>query len=134
MGYEARDGRFIGQIGMSMAVEALLRAGFYVSIPIVDDGYDLLAADGRRYWRIQVKATAARGTNGRRCRIQRGSSKKTAYDPQHVDAFILVHVRTRCIVCVPVSETEGYSWYAFSVAKRKWSGVESLRRIKPLKQ
>lgn len=129
----AHDGRFIGEIGISMAVEALLRSGFYVAVPIIDDGYDLIAVDGRRYWRIQVKATAARGQNSGRCRIKRGGDKLKDYCPLHVDAFILVQVRTGRLLCVPVSEAAGRSWFPFGAPGGKWDGVEPLRRIRPVK-
>ena len=63
------DGRYISEIGVSVAVERLLRDGYQVALPIIDDGYDLLAFCGRRYWRIQVKATACDTKNRYRIRI-----------------------------------------------------------------
>jgi hypothetical protein len=123
------DERFVSQIGVAMAVERLLRAGFHVAVPIVDDGYDLLACDVRRCWRIQVKASSSRGRNRSRIRIGRGQSKREAYDPRHVDAFVLVNTRTSAVMCVPVSETHGRKWFSW-LAADKWSDMGVLRRIK----
>lgn len=122
------DERFISEIGVAMAVERLLRAGFHVAVPIVDDGYDLLAFDVRRYWRIQVKASSSRGKNQSRIRIQRGSDKQHVYDPRHVDAFVLVNTRTNVVMCVPVSETNGRRWVSWRAAD-KWSDMGVLRSI-----
>lgn len=109
---EVNDGRFVAEIGVSMAVERLLRAGYHVARPVVDDGYDLVAFLGRRHWRIQVKATATRGRNRSRIRIRRGSKKATPYSPKHVDAFVLVHTGTGAVLCVPVAHAKG-SWFPF---------------------
>lgn len=114
-----------------MAVEQLLRAGFHVAVPIVDDGYDLLAFDNRLCWRIQVKASASRGRNRSRIRIGRGIAKRNTYDPRHVDAFILVNIRTRAIMCIPVPETRGRTWACWS-AVDKWGDVGVLRSIRCL--
>lgn len=125
----ALSGNVIAEIGVAVAVERLLRAGFHVAVPIVDDGYDLLAFAGRRHWRIQVKASASRASNKRRIRIGRGSSKVARYSPRHVDAFIAVNIRTNVVMCVPVSETAGRVWLNWSESSR-WSDMGVLRRIK----
>lgn len=111
-----------------MAVEQLLRAGFHVAVPIVDDGYDLLAFDSRRCWRIQVKASASKGRNRSRIRIRRGCGKRSSYDPRHVDAFILVNVRTTAVLCIPVASTAGRSAICWSSADQ-WSDMGVLRSI-----
>lgn len=107
-------GQIVAEIGVAIAVEGLLRAGFLVAVPIVDDGYDLLAFSGRRCWRIQVKATGARNKNKGRVRIRRGQNKRSSYCPVHVDAFVAVQVETRVCVCVPVSECRTSHWISFS--------------------
>jgi hypothetical protein len=126
------DERFISQIGVAMAVERLLRAGFYVAVPIVDDGYDLLACDARRCWRIQVKASSSRGRNKSRIRIGRGSAKSQRYDPRHVDAFVLCNIRTGVVLCVPVAATNGGRWMSWHAAD-KWSDMAVLRSIPRMK-
>lgn len=123
------NGNVICEIGVAMAVERLLRNGYSVAIPIVDDGYDLLAFDGRRHWRIQVKATAACGQNRSRIRIGRGRKKTAFYCPKHVDAFIAVNIRTQIVMCVPVAKAVGRSWLNFS-AHHLWSDFGVLRQLK----
>lgn len=126
----ALDSRVIGEIGVAIAVERLLRAGYHVAIPIVDDGYDLLAFDRRRYWRIQVKASASSSPRERnRIRIQRGRRRSTDYHPSEVDAFLAVNIRTGVVLCVPVSATKGRRHLNWSAAA-KWSDMGALRRIK----
>ena len=125
----ALGGKVIGEIGVAMAVERLLRGGFHVAVPIVDDGYDLLAFSERRYWRIQVKASASRSANRSRIRIRRGAGRKKPYSPNDIDAFIAVNVRTSVVMCVPVANVAGRAWLNWSQAD-KWSDVGVLRRIK----
>lgn len=112
MSKEAGDGRFVAEIGMAMAVERLLRAGYHVARPVVDDGYDLIAYVGRRHWRIQVKATGSVRSNGCRIRVRRGNRRATPYSPKHVDAFVLVQTTTRTVLCIPVAHVRG-SWARF---------------------
>jgi hypothetical protein len=128
---ENAHGKVISEIGVAMAVERLLRAGFLVAVPIVDDGYDLLAFDSRRYWRIQVKASASTGKWSRtRIRISCGKKKNVRYCPKHVDAFIAVNITTHVVMCVPVSATNGRSRLNWSEADR-WQDMGVLRTIKP---
>jgi hypothetical protein len=126
----ALDGKVISEIGVSMAVERLLRAGFRVAIPIVDEGFDLLAFSGHRYWRIQVKSSASRvgGANSSRVRIRRGR-RRYQYSPKDIDAFIAVNTRTGAVMCVPVRDAAGRAWINWSQAD-KWTDMGVLRRIK----
>jgi len=126
---EASDGRVVGEIGVAMAVEHLLRAGFSVAVPLVDDGYDLLAFHERRYWRLQVKASASAGDNHRRIRITRGKGKVLRYCHTHVDAFLCVNTRTRDIMCIPVESVADRTWVSWSDAPR-WRDLGVLHRIK----
>jgi hypothetical protein len=97
-------------------------------MPIIDDGYDLIAFSGRRAWRIQVKATSSDGANRSRISVRRGRKKQTRYTAKEVDAFILVHTGTRTVLCVPVSEARG-PYVCFSTAKR-YSDFGILRTLK----
>jgi hypothetical protein len=126
---EAPDGRVICEIGIAMAVERLLREGFAVAIPLVDDGYDLLAFQERLYWRLQVKASGSQGKNRSRIRIRHGKRKTTHYCGKHVDAFILVNTNTRVIACVPVAVASGRAWFNWSDADRH-SDFGVLRRLR----
>lgn len=122
-------GHVIGEIGVAMAVERLLRAGYLVAIPIVDDGYDLLAFDDRRCWRLQVKATASDKSDRSRIRITRGIRRASRYEAGRVDAFILVNVRTNVVACIPVAATKGRRWFLWGHA-HKWADMGILRRIR----
>lgn len=126
---EAIDGRVTCEIGIAMAVERLLRDGFAVAVPLVDDGYDLLAFDQRRCWRLQVKASASRGTNRYRIAIGRGKNRTLRYSPRHVDAIVCVNVRTREMLCVPVSRVRGRSYLRWAEC-RKWGDFRVLHGIK----
>jgi hypothetical protein len=129
----ALDGRYICEIGMSMAVERLLRSGFQVALPIVDDGYDILALDGRRCWRLQVKATArTEGKNKSRVRITRGGRKQLRYDASQVDAFVVANIATGLLLCVPFAKAGSRSWINLSVGE-KYADFRILRTIKPHK-
>lgn len=129
MGYGSA---YVSQIGHACAVEALLREGFNVATPVVDMGYDLLAIDPTgRCWRIQVKAATARaGTrSNRRIHLTRGWRRNKEYDASHIDAFLLVNLRTRDVLCLPVREAEGRRYIAWDRAASH-GGVTALRRLK----
>jgi hypothetical protein len=127
---ESRDGRVICEIGIAVAVERLLRAGYDVAVPLVDYGYDLLAFSDRRHWRIQVKASSALSVgNGNRIRLRRGKDGKGTYCPTEVDAFILVNVTSGAVACIPVAATKGRKWLGWRAAE-KWSDISVLRKIK----
>lgn len=127
---DSAHGKVISEIGVAMAVERLLRAGFRVAVPIVDEGYDLLAFESRRYWRIQVKASQSKGKWSRtRIRISCGRNRKARYCPTQVDAFIVVHTEKRIVMCVPVSATNGRRNLNWSEADR-WGDMGVLRTIK----
>jgi hypothetical protein len=122
------EGNVVAEIGVAIAVEHLLRAGFLVAVPIVDDGYDLLAFSGRRCWRLQVKATSMESGRSPRVCVRRGARKRIEYSARHVDAFIGVHVTRRLVVCVPVASCRGKSW--IYLRKHAHGDFSSLQRIK----
>lgn len=118
---------------MSMAVEQLLRSGFQVALPIIDEGYDILALDGRKCWRIQVKATArTAGKNCSRVRIMRGHNKQLRYEASQVDAFVIANITSGVLMCVPFSKAAGRSWINLS-AGDKYADFSILRTVKPSK-
>lgn len=125
------DGARVCEIGMAMAVEHLLRSGFAVAIPIVDEGYDLLVSLGRRHWRVQVKSTSSDGPNGYRVRLSRGSGRRSKYKHDGtVDAFIAVHVDRDAIVCMSSKEAAGRNWLSFTDDRRRThGGVSHLRDV-----
>jgi hypothetical protein len=133
MGKGLSDGRYICEIGMSLAVAQLLRSGYQVALPIIDDGYDILALDGRRCWRIQVKATArTSGKNRSRVRISRGGRKQLRYDATQVDAFVITNISTGLLLCVPFAKAAGRSWINLAIGEQ-YADFNLLRRVKPNK-
>lgn len=118
---------------MSMAVERLLRSGFQVALPIIDEGYDILALDGRNCWRLQVKATArTTGKNCSRVRIMRGHNKQLRYEASQVDAFVIANITSGVLMCVPFSKAAGRSWINLS-AGAEYADFGILRTVKPSK-
>lgn len=113
-----------------MAVERLLRAGFFVAVPIVDAGYDLLAFDSDRFWRLQVKASASRRSAKccSRIRITRGRKRRMRYSSDDVHAIVACNLRTNQVLCVPVAATGGRRWLNWSESSR-WSDFGILRSI-----
>lgn len=133
MGEGTLDGKVIGEIGVAMAVEHLLRAGFSVAIPVVDEGYDLLAFCGRRCWRIQVKATNVSTDKGDRVRLSKGRNKRLRYTSSEVDAIVAVHVGKRSAICVPFRQCRHRSWMYFQSHSR-FTDFGILRSITPNKR
>ncbi len=126
------EGKVIAEIGVALAVERLLRAGFGVAVPIVDDGYDLLAFSGRRYWRIQVKASECRSkrhASGIRITQSGKYGHRRRYSRREVDAFVAVNTQTKVVMCVPVADANGRPWLSWRDASR-WSDMGVLHRIK----
>lgn len=131
MRHGALPSNVVAEIGIAMAVDRLLRSGFSVAIPIVDEGYDLLASEGRTTWRIQVKATGLREGGGRRVRAYRGHWHDTAYCPSLVDAFVALHVTDHLALCIPTRAVTG-RWIYFR-KYRSYTDFGVLRSIKPHK-
>ena len=126
-----RDSSIVAEIGISLAVEGLLRAGFRVAVPIVDEGHDLIAYKQSRYWRIQVKATDNRNPrNGCRVPIRRGKNRRSHYGYDTVDAFIAVHIGTGQLLCVPFERAVGWSALYFR-SHGKYSGFSALHGLRP---
>lgn len=113
-----------------MAVERLLRAGFNVAMPIIDEGYDILATHGRKVWRLQVKATGCESKHGRRVCIVRGKTHRELYDNTQVDAFIAVHTSRGYAMCVPFEDRRNRRWINFSERDR-YSDFSLLHKVKP---
>lgn len=125
-----RNARVVEELGLSIAVERLLRAGFGVAMPIIDEGYDLLATHGRKAWRIQVKATGSTRRSGGHVSIRRGLSKTRLYGSRDVDAFIAVHVVRGYAMCVPRAHKTGRCSISFSERDR-YGDFSILHKVKP---
>jgi hypothetical protein len=104
----------VGQVGLLMVAQALLRCGFQVAVPVVDTGYDLLALKKGRVWRLQVKSTARKSGGGGRVRARRGARNHLSYTAEHCDAIVAVHVAKGLIKCMTLKQLNGRTWMNFS--------------------
>lgn len=91
------NGATVSAIGVAMAQQKLIAAGFGVAVPLVQEPWDLLVYRRRRVWRVEVKSTSSK----RSVDCRRGHDKRLRYSPQHVDAVVGVHVVTGQMVWVP---------------------------------
>jgi len=120
----------IGEIGVAIAVQRLLLAGYSVAVPLVDHGYDLLAYVERgRSWRIQVKAT---GGPRNRVHVRCGFRSRKRYTPDDIDAVVAVHVLRGDALCVPVTGIAGRSTIGFGTSAQ-FTDFGILRRAKRLR-
>lgn len=102
-----------------------------MSIPVVDDGHDLVAYKRSTYWRLQVKATDnCASASGGRVDIRRGKKRKQKYFADTVDAFVAVHIGTGQVLCVPVAHVAGMSCLHFS-SHSQYAGFRALDRVRP---
>lgn len=95
-----------GEISEGLVIAHLLRLGYSVSIPFGNNQrYDLIADDGARLWRVQVKT--ARLHQG--CLVFSVASvngftyKKTPYHGQ-IDVFLVYSPDTDKVYSMPISE------------------------------
>ena len=107
------DHRAVGQIGLLMAAQELMKAGYQVSLPMVDVGYDLIAMKDGRTWRIQVKATARCGARSNRVRAKHGRTNSLSYTSEHCDAIVAVHVLKNLVACMTLGTLNGRRWISF---------------------
>ena len=126
-----------GKIGELLSAVELLKHGFNVSWPVLDDGYDLIADDGASaILRLQVK-TAKPNVGGTYCVLfAKGRLKKRLYDKSDIDAFIvaLQYPAAMAFYVIPVGEVtamKGIFWpprqHPRHPAKWKTSKYEKFR-------
>jgi len=96
-----------GKIGELLSAVELLKHGFNVSWPIVDDGYDLIADDGvNAVMRLQVKTARPNKGGTYHVLFAKGRLKKRLYDSSDCDAFIvaLQYSSGMAFYVIPVKE------------------------------
>lgn len=104
------NGATVSAIGVAIAQQQLVAAGFGVAVPLVREPWDLLVYRRRRVWRVEVKATATH----RRVDCRRGHDKRLRYCPQRVDAVVGVNVVSGTTVWVPTRWLNGRRSLSFS--------------------
>lgn len=105
-----RHPKFLRGAGNSIATSWFMRRGYAVSVPTEDRPYDLIVeADGTLY-RVQVKTTTARQTNGViYCRVNRQPSRdghRITYERSDVDFFFIIDIEDNFYI-VPISDVAG---------------------------
>jgi len=103
----------IGQVGVYLTVAALLRNGYEVAEPLLDSGHDLVAYEGRRFWRVQVQSH-----NGKRkqdiVRLQRRAHNRGRYCPETADAIAVCDIETGLVRFAPIQAVSGRSSISLS--------------------
>jgi hypothetical protein len=104
----------IGAVGVQKVSAKLLENGFLVSLPIFDEGYDMISDWKGRLQRVQVKSTGGQKNMENRTKLKflaaRGpgyipsSNKhgvKETYGKSDCDAFIFYHIPLDALFVVP---------------------------------
>jgi|LakMenEpi03Aug12_release.lakeMendotaPanAssembly.Ray.scaffolds.fasta_scaffold261313_4 hypothetical protein len=106
----------IGARGVSLVIAEMYEHQIVPCVPLLDIGYDLIAAHNNVLNRVQVKSTAVKTetTNGlcsfsvrrhKSCRFRRQKPGKTSqYSENEIDVFIFVHTELRQFFIVPGAE------------------------------
>lgn len=116
----------IGARGVSLVIAEMYEHQIVPCVPLMDIGYDLIAAHNNVLKRVQVKATKVEpeSSNGlftfsvrrrKNCRNQRppNSTSSALYADNEIDTFIFVHTELRQFFIVPGDEIE-YSRHKIS--------------------
>ena len=107
----------IGAIGVQQVAAKLLEQGFLVSVPMVDEGYDLITDWKGKLLRVQVKSTmgatekhksrsklkffAVRGPGYGYKAYLKMAKEKVTYKPRECDAFIFYHIPLQAVFAIP---------------------------------
>ena len=121
-----------GEVGVADAIAWFVRAGWTVSVPLVDNqAYDLVVDDGDHLHRVQVKTSTCRTPSGG-CAVElrtnggnRSRSTSSPFDPGACDLLYVLTDDGRWVV-VPTqvvrartSIVMGPKWAAYAV---QWDG------------
>jgi len=87
--------------------EELIRQGFHVSLPLDETQFDLVATNGKKSFRIQVKSTAKPLKDYNKPKryhfnITHGNSKKETYTLQDCDFLVCVALDNRRFWVIPI--------------------------------
>ena len=104
----------IGAVGVQKVSAKLLEHGFLVSLPVFDEGYDMISDWKGRLHRVQVKSTSGQKSMENRTKLKflavRGPgyipssnkhSVKETYGKSDCDVFIFYHIPLDALFVVP---------------------------------
>lgn len=106
----------IGSIGVQKVTAKLLEQGFLVSVPVLDEGYDLITDWKGKLTRVQVKSTmgvpdshtrnklkffAVRGPGYGYGAFLKVNKQKMVYKANDCDAFIFYHITLDALFTMP---------------------------------
>lgn len=104
----------IGAVGVQKVSAKLLEHGFLVSLPVFDEGYDMISDWRGKLHRIQVKSTSGQKNMEHRSKMKflavrgpgyiPGVNKhhvKETYSKSDCDAFIFYHIPLDALFVVP---------------------------------
>jgi len=109
----------IGAIGVQKVSSKLLEQGFLVSLPVFDEGYDLITDWRGKLYRVQVKSTMGPSDTKPRNHLKfmavkgpgygygaklGGNRLKVTYTKTDCDAFIFYHIPLEALFIVPRSK------------------------------
>lgn len=114
------DAKGFGEISeLVFAVEALNR-GLTVSKPLITNKYDLLVDNGKKIFRIQVKATTkpARGIGNYSIISSHGTKSKKLYNNKMIDFFAIYLADVEKFFIIPVSKVNQQKIYVSTTNKK----------------
>lgn len=98
----------LGAIGVQKVTIKLLEQGFLVTLPVYDDGYDLISDWKGKLLRVQVKSTAgAEDCRRRKLKFLAirgpgfGHMKKRLYNKSDCDVFIFLNTTLDALFIIP---------------------------------
>lgn len=109
----------IGAIGVQKVSSKLLEQGFLVSLPVFDEGYDLITDWKGKLYRVQVKSTMGASDSKPRNHLKfmavkgpgsgyvtkiGGCRQKVTYTKVDCDALIFFHIPLEALFIIPRSK------------------------------
>jgi hypothetical protein len=91
--------------------------GYEVSWPLEPCRYDLVAAQGRRMLRVQVKTTRYESQGSWRVSLSTGGRNRETYDPEDIDYFFVIDADFQFYL-IPVASVAGLSTIHLSAYAR----------------
>ena len=136
----------VGAIGVQKVSARLLEQGFLVSMPIVDEGYDLISDWRGKLLRVQVKTTsgasdtrtrnklkflACKGPGFSQGSLNQRHREKTIYNKSDCDIFVFYHLPQSAIFIIPRSKlpkTKSVYFAPNCVWRDNWDILRNIKK------